>query len=107
MAARSTLVARPEGVLVRVHVQPGAARPRIAGVHGDALKIAVREKAEQGRATRAVLEALAVALSLRAAQVTLASGARSRGKWVLVSGLTLAEVEARLGRLLGEGGRGG
>lgn len=67
-----------------VRVKPGASRPRVggryAGARGDALVVAVRERAVDQAATKAAMAAVARALGLRPRQVTLASGAASRDK---------------------------
>ena len=68
------------GWIVRVHAQPGARRTEVAGLHGDALKIRVREPALEDRANEALAEFLAVALGVAKRDVVLAAGARSREK---------------------------
>jgi uncharacterized protein YggU (UPF0235/DUF167 family) len=51
-------------------------------MHGEALSVRVREPAVDGRATRAVLAALADALGVGRGEVRLVSGATSRTKIV-------------------------
>lgn len=79
----------PAGDEVRLglHVRPGAARTRVGGVRGDPplLLVAVAAPAEDGRATEAVLRAVASALGVRHRQVRLVSGATSRRKVVAIS----------------------
>jgi uncharacterized protein YggU (UPF0235/DUF167 family) len=74
-----------EGVLtVAVRVKPGASRTRVGGCHagprGPALIVAVTAPAVDGRATEAARRAIAEALGLRPAAVTLRAGATSRDK---------------------------
>jgi len=76
------------GVSVAVRVRPGAGRTRVGGryegAHGPALIIAVGAPAVDGKATEAVRRALAEALGVRAADVTLRLGATSRDKVFVV-----------------------
>jgi uncharacterized protein (TIGR00251 family) len=73
-------------VLCWIHVTPRARRPGIGGTHGDALRVAVAAAPEAGAANEACLEALARALGVRRADVSLESGARGRRKRVRVAG---------------------
>ena len=70
-----------------VRVRPGAARARVGGSYGDtgALIVAVTERAVDGKATAAVLRAVAAALGVRRSAVTLLTGATSRDKVLLVA----------------------
>jgi uncharacterized protein len=73
---------------IAIRVKPGAARPAVGGAHdgpfGAALVVAVREPPVDGRATRAALRALAEAIGVRPARLTLKTGAAGRDKLVLV-----------------------
>jgi uncharacterized protein YggU (UPF0235/DUF167 family) len=79
---------------VRVH--PRARRDRIAGVHGDALKLEVTTAPEGGAANRAVERLLATALGVPARAVAVVVGATSRSKVVAVDGVAAAEAAALL-----------
>ncbi|WP_067498143.1 DUF167 domain-containing protein [Actinoplanes sp. TFC3] len=86
-------------VSVAVRVKPGAGRTRVGGrydgPHGPALIIAVGAPAVDGKATEAVRRALAQALGVRPAAVSLRLGATSRDKVYTVEG----DVTARLTEL--------
>jgi len=69
-----------------VLVRPRSSRPGVGGVHDGVLVVAVREPATDGRANRAVTDALATALGVGRAAVRIASGAASRRKLVEVDG---------------------
>jgi uncharacterized protein (TIGR00251 family) len=86
---------------VRVHVLPRSGRTEIVGVHDDALKIRVAAPPVEGRATEAARVALAGALGVSAAAVTLLSGERSRLKRFRVAGVGLTDAEQRLAPFLG------
>jgi uncharacterized protein (TIGR00251 family) len=81
---------------LRLRVVPGANRPGIVGRHGDAWKVRVGAAPERGRANEAVLDLLARALDVERRDLTLASGASSRDKVVVLEGVSDDVVEARL-----------
>lgn len=85
-----------------VRVKPGASRDRVGGSfdgpHGPALVIAVHDPAVDGRATEAARRALAAALGIRPAAVSLRAGAASRDKLFLVD-RPAPELSALLRRL--------
>jgi uncharacterized protein YggU (UPF0235/DUF167 family) len=80
-------VARAEAT-VAVRVRPRASRTVVggayAGAHGPALVVSVQEPAVDGRATAAVLEAVARALGLPLSRVALRTGARGRDKLLTI-----------------------
>ena len=86
-----------------IRVRPGSARSRVGGTYGEnsdsvALVVRVTERAIDGRATAAALQAVAKAFGVRAAEVRLLSGATSRTKVVEVTGADparLAELQRR------------
>ena len=70
-------------------MRPGASRTRVGGrydgPHGPALVVAVTAPPVEGRATEAVLRAVAAALGLRSRDVRLHSGTASRDKLLEVT----------------------
>ncbi|MDP3070632.1 MAG: DUF167 domain-containing protein [Opitutaceae bacterium] len=76
---------------------PNAPRSAVVGWLGDALKIKVHAPALEGRANDALCEFIAATLGLPRRAVTVAHGDKSRQKLLRIAGLTLAEVEAKLG----------
>jgi uncharacterized protein (TIGR00251 family) len=93
----------PEGVTVRVRVQPRAAREGVGGVRAGALVVRLAAPPVEGRANEALLRYLAGALDLPASRVRLQQGARGREKRLLLAGASLAAVRARLRALLEDG----
>lgn len=85
-----------------VRARPGASRTAVGGRYGDGavLVVAVSSPAVDGRATEAVLDAVASAFGVRRREVDLVSGATSRTKTVRVHGDATA-LDARLTELLG------
>ena len=87
------------GIRLALKVVPGASRDRVVGELGDALKLAVSKPAEGGAANRAVVKLLARALDVAEANITLVRGHAGARKEVLVAGLSVQEISARLSRL--------
>ena len=69
-----------------MHVQPGARRSEIAGLHGDRLKIRIAAPALDGRANDALVAFIAGELRIPKARVAVIKGERSREKLLAVSG---------------------
>lgn len=69
-----------------LHIQPGAKRSEVAGLHGDALKIRLAAPPIEGRANEALLKFIAGLFAVSARQVELRQGGQSRHKVVAVSG---------------------
>lgn len=68
-----------------LHIQPGAKKTEVAGIHGDALKLRLAAPPVDGKANAALLAFLAERLGLPKAAVTLKSGQTSRRKIVEVA----------------------
>ncbi|MGH3714008.1 MAG: DUF167 domain-containing protein [Micromonosporaceae bacterium] len=77
-------------VSVPVRVRPGASRTRVGGrydgPYGPAIVVAVTAPPVDGKATRAVLIAVAKALGVRRSAVTVRTGETSRDKLLRVEG---------------------
>ncbi len=86
-AAASWLTRTPTGWTIAVHVQPGAKRTAVAGVHGERLKIRVAAPPVEGRANAAVVAFIAEQLGIPRTQVTIARGHRSRDKTIEITAL--------------------
>ncbi len=93
-------------VVLRVHVSPGAGRTAVTGRQGDAVKVRVAAPPVDGRANAALVEFLAAEFGLKAADVTLASGATSRAKRFRLAGLEPDNADSALERLLATVGAG-
>lgn len=73
-----------ENITLTLHVQPGAKRSEIAGLHGDALKIRLAAPPVEGRANEALLKFIAKLFDVPLRQVELKRGEQSRHKVILV-----------------------
>jgi uncharacterized protein (TIGR00251 family) len=92
-----------DALVLQLHVQPGARRTAVVGVHGERLKIALHAPPVDGKANAELLRFLAGQLALRQSGVRLAAGAASREKSVAVD-CTAAEAQ-RLADLLAAAAR--
>jgi len=89
-----------EGCVLPVRAQPGARKTGVVGEQAGALKVAVTAAPEQGKANKALAEALREALELKRSQVELLSGETSRDKRFLIRGVTRTELQARIASLI-------
>ncbi|HKI60955.1 MAG TPA: DUF167 domain-containing protein [Mariprofundaceae bacterium] len=90
-----------QGLYLNVHAQPGAKRPQLRGMHGDAVKIAVAEAPQDGKANAAIVRFVADALDIGMAHVDVASGHNSRRKRLFLHGqadVLLEKLQAWLDR---------
>ncbi|HET9466605.1 MAG TPA: DUF167 family protein [Gemmatimonadales bacterium] len=86
----------PDGVRLRIRVQPRASRTEVAGLHGDTLRVRLSAPPVDGAANEALLRFLAERLSVRRSAVQLISGATGRSKLVSVAGIDLEQARLRL-----------
>ena len=91
------LEAQPDGVLIRLLVQPRASKNEIVGVHGEELKIRLTSPPVEGAANRLCCEFVAKRLGVAKGAVDLVAGETSRHKRLLVRGVDAETVLRRLG----------
>jgi hypothetical protein len=73
-----------DGWTLAVHVQPGAKRSAVAGLHGERLKIRIAAPALDGRANDALVAFVAARLGVSRSRVSVVTGERTRQKMVAV-----------------------
>ena len=83
----------PDGWLLTLHIQPGAKKSEVVGLHGDALKVRVASPPVDGKANEALVAFIADQLGLPKRAVQLVKGDTSRAKTVLV---TASEIDPAL-----------
>jgi uncharacterized protein (TIGR00251 family) len=83
-------------VVLRVRVQPRAAREALAGVREGALVVRLTAPPVEGRANEALARLLGRTLGVPPSAVRLVSGEKGRDKRVRVGGVSVEEVRARL-----------
>jgi uncharacterized protein len=91
-----TLLRDPPRLRFAVRVQPRASRNRIAGAHGDALKVQITAPPLEGAANAALLAFLAAELGVAKAAVRLVAGEHARAKIVEVECAQPEPLRARL-----------
>ncbi len=79
-----------EILTLTLHIQPGAKRSEIAGLHGEALKIRLAAPPIDGRANEALLKFIAQLFEVPLRQVELKQGGQSRHKVIQVQGSKIA-----------------
>ena len=79
------------GSELTLHIQPGASKTELAGLHGDALKLRIQAPPVEGAANAAVLAFIAAHLGLAKREVKLLRGDTARRKTVWVP-LTVEDV---------------
>ncbi len=89
-------------VILEVVAKPNSHRCEFRGEVDGALKIAVTEVAEKGKANQAIIKFLAKTLSLPKRNIALLSGTTSSRKKFLIAGLSLSELRSQLERHIQE-----
>ncbi len=87
------LEAAPDGVIVRVRLQPRSSRNQVEGVHQNSVKIRLTAPPVEGEANRSLIEFLSEITGLRKSAFSIFSGHKSRDKSVIAVGATLAAFE--------------
>ena len=80
------------GITLTLHIQPGAKKTEIAGLHGDALKIRLAAPPVDGKANEALIKFIADTLGLAKSAVHLKSGQTSRRKVLEVLGASATTI---------------
>lgn len=87
-----------DGVILTLHIQPGAKKTEVAGEHGEALKIRLAAPPVDGKANDALIDFLAKKLGTGRMAVELLSGQSARSKRVRIAGVGADEVRTALER---------
>lgn len=86
----------PGGVSFAVRVTPRSSRNLIAGEEGGILKIRLNAPPVDGKANDALVRFMAKQLGLARRDVSLARGEKSRNKRLLITGISVTELQERL-----------
>jgi hypothetical protein len=97
------LAEHPEGVVLSVRAQPGARQNAVRGEQHGALKVAVTQVAEKGKANDALVAVLADRLGLKRSQVRLLAGPTQAQKKFLITGVSRVQLAERIAAALGGG----
>ena len=86
-------------LILCLHVQPGARKTEIVGLHGEVLKVRLAAAPVDGKANAALIAFMAEALGVTKRQVELLGGTASREKRLRISGASSEAVAAFLRRI--------
>lgn len=90
-----------DGWIVSLHIQPGAKRTEVVGLHGEALKIRLAAPPVDGKANAALCAFIAECLNVPKRQVEVVAGLSSRQKRVAVHQADLLLENKLLGLIPG------
>lgn len=77
----------PDGISVKVRLQPRASRNTIAGISGDSLKLCLTAPPVEGEANEACISFLAQLCGVAKRQVNIISGHKNRNKVIKITGI--------------------
>jgi uncharacterized protein len=86
-----------DDVILNLHIQPGAKKTEVVGLHGDALKIRLAAPPVDGKANEALLAFIAAKVGVGKTAVALVSGQTSRAKRVRIGGVSAPAAIAGMG----------
>ncbi len=86
-----------QGAQFALRVQPRASRNGLAGVVGDAIKLAITAPPVEGRANQAVIDFLADWFRVPKSSIVIVSGETGRNKRIAVRGMRAEQVRRALG----------
>jgi uncharacterized protein (TIGR00251 family) len=86
-----------DALVLALHVQPGARRTEVAGIHGDALKLRLAAPAMEGKANGALRAFLADAQARKLAHATFAGAIKLAGASDLTPAVLRAQVTSKGG----------
>ena len=87
------------GVALSVLASPSASVSKVRGVHGGALKVAVRSAPENGKANAEIEAVLAAFFGTNKKSVAVISGLSSRNKRVEILGVSLTTAREKIATL--------
>lgn len=90
------ILERENGVLIKIRAVAGARRNGIEGVRDGALRVAVTQVPEKGKANQAIIQLLARQWGLARSQLSVVSGSSSATKKVFIAGLRAAQLRELL-----------
>jgi len=87
-------------IALTVYVQPRASRTRLAGMHGNSIKICVTAPPVENKANGAVVHFIADLFGVPKSAVSIKSGGHGRNKKILIHDLDPGEARKTLSRAL-------
>ena len=87
----------PDGVTLKIRVQPRASRNEINGLFGDALRLRLTAPPVDGAANAACIEFFADLFKIPKQQIEIINGHTGRNKIIKIYGIKRDEVVSKLG----------
>ena len=100
MELEKIAIESPEGVQIKVFIQPRSTKTQFQGQYGDEIKLRVASSPVEGKANEEICRYLAKEFGVPQRTVEMVSGARSRHKRVLLKGKTLSDLKPHLTKVL-------
>jgi len=85
---------------LNIYVQPRASQNRIAGIHGNAVKLCVTAPPVENKANEAITGFIANLFEVPKSAVSIKSGRQGRNKKVIITNLTLSKAKGILDKAL-------
>lgn len=80
----SAIALMPDGLVIRLYIQPKASRDQIVGLHGDELKVAITAPPVDGQANAHLVKYLAKQLRVAKGAVSIEKGELGRHKQIRI-----------------------
>ncbi|SMG59235.1 DUF167 family protein YggU [Cedecea sp. NFIX57] len=80
----SAVTQQPDGLVLRLYIQPKASRDSLVGMHGDELKVAITAPPVDGQANAHLVKYLAKQFRVAKGQVAIEKGELGRHKQVKI-----------------------
>ena len=84
------------GISISFHVQPGAKKSEMVGVHGEALKVRIHAPPVDGKANAELIRFLSDIFSHPAKDISILRGEQGREKVIFIRGMTRDDLEKLL-----------
>lgn len=88
------------GVILHVRAAPKAAQSKFMGLHGDAVKIAVKAPPVDGAANEELIRFLAKSLGIAKSRIEVVRGESSRTKQILLQNAQTNDIEKKIREFL-------
>ena len=80
----SSIIKKPDGIILKIYVQPKASNNAVVGIHDDAIKIRLTAPPIDGEANKMCVKFLAKQLGIPKTSIDIISGQTSRTKQVFI-----------------------
>jgi len=84
------------GTILLVHIQPNSSKSEIKGLHGERIKIRISSPPVEGEANQTLIDFLSKFFNKPKNQIEIIRGAKSRTKDVLISDISVLDIQKKL-----------